>query len=245
MSEAPAIDVVIVTTKARIMSSQQRCAEDEPRPGAGRCLDAQRAADVARAISRVPAITRTTDAPIVSSLGTEPWTQPWWKPADGDRATFFYVILIHLLAAVGLIFFATPGWRVIAVTVATAWAGALGVTVCYHRSLSHTAVRLHPVVRHVLIFFAMFGTFFLVSQYFQLVLGYTALESGLFQLPMAVVMITISPQVPRLVARFGVARVVPLGPAIRVVLPCLTMSVGSGATTSRTTSTTDSPSRPA
>ena len=39
-----------------------------------------------------------------------------------------------------------------------------------------------------LIFFAMFGTFFLVSQYFQLVLGYSALESGLFQLPMAGVM---------------------------------------------------------
>jgi EmrB/QacA subfamily drug resistance transporter len=62
-----------------------------------------------------------------------------------------------------------------------------------------------------LIFFAMFGTFFLVSQYFQLVLGYSALESGLFQLPMAVVMMGLSPQVPRLVSRFGVARVVPTG----------------------------------
>jgi EmrB/QacA subfamily drug resistance transporter len=62
-----------------------------------------------------------------------------------------------------------------------------------------------------LIFFAMFGTFFLVSQYFQLVLGYSPLESGLFQLPMAFVMMGLSPQVPRLVARFGVARVVPTG----------------------------------
>ena len=62
-----------------------------------------------------------------------------------------------------------------------------------------------------LIFFAMFGTFFLVSQYFQLVLGYTALESGLFQLPMAFVMMGLSPQVPKLVNRFGVARVVPAG----------------------------------
>jgi len=62
-----------------------------------------------------------------------------------------------------------------------------------------------------LIFFAMFGTFFLVSQYFQLVLGYSPLESGLFQLPMAFVMMGLSPQVPKLVARFGVARVVPTG----------------------------------
>ena len=56
-----------------------------------------------------------------------------------------------------------------------------------------------------LIFFAMFGTFFLVAQYFQLVLGYSPLESGLFQLPMAFVMMGLSPQVPKLVARFGVA----------------------------------------
>jgi EmrB/QacA subfamily drug resistance transporter len=62
-----------------------------------------------------------------------------------------------------------------------------------------------------MIFFAMFGTFFLVSQYFQLVLGYSALESGLFQLPMAFVMMGLSPQVPKLVNRFGVNAIVPAG----------------------------------
>jgi EmrB/QacA subfamily drug resistance transporter len=62
-----------------------------------------------------------------------------------------------------------------------------------------------------LIFFAMFGTFFLVAQYFQLVLGYTPLESGLFQLPMAFVMMALSPLVPKLVDRFGVHRLVPAG----------------------------------
>jgi EmrB/QacA subfamily drug resistance transporter len=62
-----------------------------------------------------------------------------------------------------------------------------------------------------LIFFAMFGTFFLSAQYFQLVLGYSPLASGLFQLPMAFVMMALAPQVPKLVNRFGVARVAPLG----------------------------------
>ncbi|HJR26147.1 MAG TPA: MFS transporter [Acidimicrobiales bacterium] len=62
-----------------------------------------------------------------------------------------------------------------------------------------------------LVFFAMFGTFFLMSQYFQLVLGYTPLESGLFQLPMAIVMMALAPQAPTLVARYGSARVVPVG----------------------------------
>ncbi|MCU1499427.1 MAG: drug resistance transporter, EmrB/QacA subfamily, partial [Acidimicrobiales bacterium] len=62
-----------------------------------------------------------------------------------------------------------------------------------------------------LVFFAMFGTFFLVSQYFQLVLGYSPFRSGLLQLPMAVVMMAIAPQVPKLVAHFGAHRVVPVG----------------------------------
>ncbi len=97
------------------------------------------------------------DAPIVSSLGTEPWNAAWWKPARGDRATFFYFVLIHILAAIGLIFFAQPGWMVALAAVTIAWLGGFGVTVAYHRSLAHTALRLHPVVRHVLIFLAMFG----------------------------------------------------------------------------------------
>ena len=62
-----------------------------------------------------------------------------------------------------------------------------------------------------LTFFAMFGTFFLVAQYFQLVLGYSPLESGLLQLPMAAVMMAIAPQMPKVVARFGAHRAVPVG----------------------------------
>lgn len=62
-----------------------------------------------------------------------------------------------------------------------------------------------------LTFFAMFGTFFLVAQYFQQVLGFTPLKSGMLQLPMAFVMMLVAPQVPRLVARFGAHRVVPVG----------------------------------
>ncbi|HEX4903774.1 MAG TPA: DHA2 family efflux MFS transporter permease subunit [Acidimicrobiales bacterium] len=62
-----------------------------------------------------------------------------------------------------------------------------------------------------LTFFAMFGTFFLMAQYLQMVLGYTPLESGLFQLPFAFIMVAVAPRVPVLVARHGAARVVPLG----------------------------------
>ncbi len=62
-----------------------------------------------------------------------------------------------------------------------------------------------------LTFFAMFGTFFLIAQYFQLVLDYTPLQSGLLQLPVAFIIMGIAPRVPKLVERFGVASVVPIG----------------------------------
>jgi len=62
-----------------------------------------------------------------------------------------------------------------------------------------------------LTFFAMFGTFFLMAQYLQMVLGYTPFESGLFQLPFAFIMIMVAPRVPKLVARWGAAKVVPIG----------------------------------
>ena len=62
-----------------------------------------------------------------------------------------------------------------------------------------------------LTFFAMFGTFFLIAQYFQLVLDYSPLESGLFQLPFAAIIMSVAPRVPKMVERFGAARVVPVG----------------------------------
>ncbi len=80
-----------------------------------------------------------------------------------------------------------------------------------------------------LTFFAMFGTFFLVAQYFQLVLGYSALESGLLQLPMAAVMMSVAPQVPKLVARFGAARVVPFGLGFTATGLAIFSQVGVGS----------------
>ncbi len=62
-----------------------------------------------------------------------------------------------------------------------------------------------------LVFFAMFGFFFLLTQYFQLVLGYTALEAGVKQLPFAAVMVVVAPQSPRIAARFGTNRTVAFG----------------------------------
>ena len=41
-----------------------------------------------------------------------PWTLPWWR-ADGDNFwTMIYIVTVHILAAVGLVLFPLPGWKV-------------------------------------------------------------------------------------------------------------------------------------
>jgi EmrB/QacA subfamily drug resistance transporter len=62
-----------------------------------------------------------------------------------------------------------------------------------------------------LIFFAMFGSIFLLTQYFQFVLGYSALGTGVRLLPWALVMMTLSPISPRLAHRFGTKAIVAVG----------------------------------
>jgi EmrB/QacA subfamily drug resistance transporter len=61
------------------------------------------------------------------------------------------------------------------------------------------------------VYFAMFGTFFLLTQYMQLVLGYDAFKAGLAGLPFAVILMTVAPLTPKLAGRIGVNRVISLG----------------------------------
>ena len=63
----------------------------------------------------------------------------------------------------------------------------------------------------MLIFFAMFGMTFLITQYFQFVLGYSPLATGIRFLPWAAVMMIGSPLSARLVERVGTKFVVTLG----------------------------------
>jgi EmrB/QacA subfamily drug resistance transporter len=63
----------------------------------------------------------------------------------------------------------------------------------------------------VLVFLAMFGVMFLITQYFQLVLDYSPLSAAVRLLPMAPIMIIVAPMTPRLSTRFGAHRVVASG----------------------------------
>jgi EmrB/QacA subfamily drug resistance transporter len=97
-----------------------------------------------------------------------------------------------------------------------------------------------------MVFFAMFGTFFLLTQYLQLVLGYGTLEAGVRMLPMAFTMMVAAPSSAKFVAKYGSRKVVSTGllivglgllllaqsdvhtPYWHLVVAIVTMAVGMG-----------------
>ena len=54
-----------------------------------------------------------------------------------------------------------------------------------------------------MIFFAMFGSIFMLTQYMQFTLGYSPLESGVRMLPYAATMMVVAPSSARIAERFG------------------------------------------
>jgi EmrB/QacA subfamily drug resistance transporter len=62
-----------------------------------------------------------------------------------------------------------------------------------------------------LTYFTLFGTFFLVSQLLQLVMGLSPLEAGLAQLPVSLIMLVVTPRMARVVERVGTRSVVTAG----------------------------------
>ncbi len=74
-----------------------------------------------------------------------------------------------------------------------------------HRALSVGSTGI------ALLFFAMFGMMFLLTQYLQLVHGYSPLGAAVRMLPIVATMMAIAPRSPAAVARFGARRVVGTG----------------------------------
>ncbi len=66
----------------------------------------------------------------------------------------------------------------------------------------------------MLVFFALFGTFFLLTQYLQLVRDYSALQAGLHTLPAPLTIMVMAPMSSKLVERFGTRMVVAIGLAV-------------------------------
>ena len=66
-------------------------------------------------------------------------------------------------------------------------------------------------------FFALFGFIFLITQYFQLVRGYTPLQAGVRTLPVATAIAVAAVLAPRVVERLGTTRVVASGLALMAI----------------------------
>lgn len=81
----------------------------------------------------------------------------------------------------------------------------IDVRVFTHRAFSAAASAVG------LTFFALFGSLFALTQYLQLVAGYTPFGAGLRALPFAAAVLVTAPTSALLVARLGVRRVVPFG----------------------------------
>ena len=82
----------------------------------------------------------------------------------------------------------------------------------------------------VLVFFALFGSLFFLTQYLQFVLGYTPLQAGLRVAPIALVLMVSAPLAGRFVTRFGNKALVASGmTAVAIGLGFLgTITVSSG-----------------
>lgn len=87
----------------------------------------------------------------------KPWEQPWYRAEGENRWVLLFLIVIHVLAAVGLFLFPLPSWPVLLSALALAGLGGFGTAVVYHRTLAHHALRINPAVEQVLIFFAVFN----------------------------------------------------------------------------------------
>jgi len=78
------------------------------------------------------------------------------------------------------------------------------------RSRAFSAAALSVTV----IFFALFGSLFVLTQYLQLVHGYSPLSAGLRALPFALAMAAVSPVSPVLASRLGARVIIPAGIAL-------------------------------
>ena len=79
----------------------------------------------------------------------------------------------------------------------------------------------------VLVFFALFGTFFLLTQYLQLVRGYSALQAGIHTLPAPLTIMLMAPMSAKLVERLGTRMVVASGLSVVALGLALPSALGT------------------
>src|SRR5260370_40710297 len=97
----------------------------------------------------------TAISPTEEILKSEPWKQPWWHAGKRDIAILGWVVLIRITAAIGLVLYPIPGWRIFLGAVALVFLGGPGTTAGYHRALRRRAPQLSRGARVGLPVFSM------------------------------------------------------------------------------------------
>jgi EmrB/QacA subfamily drug resistance transporter len=118
----------------------------------------------------------------------------------------------------------TRGWTAPSTLAeAAAGLGALGVFAWWELRIAHPLIDLRIFASRAfsaaaasvtVIFFALFGSLFVLTQYLQLVHGYSPLSAGVRALPFALAMGALSPLSPILARRLGIRTVIPAGMAL-------------------------------
>jgi EmrB/QacA subfamily drug resistance transporter len=78
----------------------------------------------------------------------------------------------------------------------------------------------------ILVFLSLYGVFFLMTQYFQLVLGYSPISSALRFLPVAITILALSPRTPALSDRYGARTVVAVGMGLMAASMLMVQTLG-------------------
>ncbi len=105
----------------------------------------------------------------------------------------------------------------------TAGLAALGIFAWWELRIAHPLINLRIFASRAfstaaasvtVIFFALFGSLFVLTQYLQLVHGYSPLSAGLRALPFALAVGAVSPLSPILAKRLGTRVIIPAGMAL-------------------------------
>jgi len=97
----------------------------------------------------------TTEIPSFNANQRPRSERRYWPTTRYGYLVAGWFIAIHALAIAGLVIFPFPGWRVFLAASVLAFLGGASVTICYHRSVAHQSLRLHPVVREIFTLLAM------------------------------------------------------------------------------------------
>jgi EmrB/QacA subfamily drug resistance transporter len=165
------------------------------------------------------------NVPIVAAAFFGVWTLVP-ESRDDDAPALDLRGLVLSIAAIGTLVFAiiqAPEWGWVSPTTVLCFTVAVGLVAGFIVWELRTAHPMLPVrifknrrfsaasASITAAFFALFGFIFLITQYFQLIRGYSPLEAGVRTLPVALSIAVASVVSPRIVARLGTTGVVTTG----------------------------------